>query len=46
MHRPQKGGKGGGGERGVEGLEVHARRRMVSREIREEGTEPLAATLV
>lgn len=45
VHRPQKGGKGGGSG-GVEGLEVHARRRMVSREIREEGTELLAATLV
>lgn len=44
VHRPQKGGKGGDGG-GIEGLEVRVRR-MVSREIREEGTEPLATTLV
>lgn len=49
VHRPQKGGKGGAGGGvggGVEGLEVRARKRMVSQEIREEGTEPLTATLV
>lgn len=40
--REGRGAEGGGGR--VEGLEVHARGRMVSREIREEGTEPLAAT--
>lgn len=35
---------GGEEEEEVEGLEVHARGRMVSRKIREEGTEPRTAT--
>lgn len=39
VHRPQKGGKGEEGSQGDRGVEEGMGKRMVSREIREEGTE-------